>query len=127
MVASDAIDVLGTEDVVAALLDRSLIQDELDAGRLLGPFSELVQLDAADRAFKASAPALVDRTDISLFKDDEPVSHWWWHIEQLVLEKASSALLSVPEAAAIKGVHPHTVRAAVRASLCPRVRLPAAF
>lgn len=124
--ASEAIDVLGTEDVVAALIDRSLLQDELDAGFVLDP-PTLTALDSADRALKAAAPVLLDRTDISLFKDDEPVSHWWWHIEQLVLGHAASALLSVPEAAAAKGVHPHTIRAAIRAKVLPARTLARGF
>ncbi len=123
---SDLVDVLGTEDVVAALIDRSLTQTEMDQGLVLAP-SDLVELDAADRIFKSAAPVLLDRTDISLFKDDEPVSHWWWHIEQLVLGETSSILLTVPEAAAIKGVHPHTVRAAIRAKALPARTLARGF
>ena len=125
-VGGDSIDVVATEDVVAAFVDRSLLQEDVDQGRHLSP-EELVELDRADRAFKDAAPALLDRTQISLFKDDEPVSHWWWHIEELVLGRSSSLLLSVPEAASLKEVHPHTIRAAVKSGQVPARRLARGF
>lgn len=122
----DRIDLLQTEDVVAGLLDRSMLQQDLDAGVVLAP-DDLARLDNADRALRAAAPTLLEQTEIALYRDDEPVSHWWWHLEQLVLGSASELLLNVPEAAAAKGVHPHTVRAAIREGLLPARRLARGF
>ncbi len=120
------LDLIGTEDVVSALIDRSLVQDEMERGAEASP-DDLVALDRIDRAFRAAAPTLLDRTDVALFKDDEPVTHWWWHIEQLVLGRASDLLLDVPKAAAAKGVHPHTIRAAIKNGHLPARRLARGF
>jgi tetratricopeptide (TPR) repeat protein len=124
--APDRLELIGTEDVVAALIDRSLLQDELDHGGDLSD-AEVIRLYQADQALKAAAPALLDATNISLFKDDEPPSHWWWHIEQLVLGRASNLLLDVPAAADLKGVHPHTIRLAIKEGRLPARRLARGF
>ena len=117
---------LGTEDVVAALIDRSIVEEDLQAG---APFADadLVLLARSDRRYRAAAPRILDTTDIALFKDDEPPNHWWWHVEQLVLGHASEQLLSVPEAAALKDVHPHTIRAAIKDGGLPARRLARGF
>lgn len=122
----EQLDLIGTEDVVSALIDRSMLQEALDQGETLLA-DQLVVLDRADRAYKAAAPALLDGTDVSLFKDDEPPTHWWWHIEELVLGQASNLLLNVPQAAESKGVHPHTIRSAIKAGALPARRLARGF
>src|SRR5687768_8000868 len=81
----DAYDYLQTEDVVASLIDRSLIQDQLDELGFEPQAGSLERLLRADRTFRAAAPMILDRTQVSLFRDDEPPSHWWWKVEELVL------------------------------------------
>jgi hypothetical protein len=84
------LDLVGTEDAVAALIDRSLLQDELDHGAELSE-DDLLELGQADQAFSAAAHGLLELTDIALFEDDEPATHWWWHIEKLVVSQAPNA------------------------------------
>ena len=126
VIGSDGVKSIGTEDVVAALLDRSLLQNELDTGSAL-PVEELVRVDRADRRYRSAAATLLDQTDVALFKDNEASTHWWWHIEELVLGRASEMLLDVPHAAQLKGVHPHTIRLAIKNGLLPARRLARGF
>lgn len=117
---------LDTQDVVAALIDRSLVEDELQAGASFAD-ADLVRLVRADQRYRAVAADILDRTDIALFRDDEPPTHWWWNVEQLVLGQAGERLLAVPAAAALKGVHPHTIRSAIRDGRLPARRLARGF
>lgn len=122
----DTIDLIDTEDAVAALIDRSLLQDRLDVGDELSSV-EYGRLEQADRYVRIAAPTLVDRTQIELFRDDEPAYHWWWRLNDLVLGETGQVLLDVPAAAALKGVHPHTIRLAVKDGLLPARRLARGF
>jgi excisionase family DNA binding protein len=121
----DIYSAIGTAEAVEALIARSLVQDVIDAGDV--PADLLARVSAADRAYRAAAPALLANTRIALYNDDDPTHHWWWRVEELVLGERGQALLSVPEAAAAKNVHPHTIRSAIRRGALPARRLARGF
>lgn len=123
----DVFDVLGTEDVVSALIDRSLLEREIERLPSDGYTDFPEQLLRSDHAFRAAAPLILEKTDIALFKDDEPATDWWWRVEELVLGEGGERLLNVPEAAALKSVHPHTIRAAIKDGALPARRLARGF
>jgi tetratricopeptide (TPR) repeat protein len=122
----ETIDLIDTEDAVAGLIDRSLLQERLDAGDELDS-DDYARLERADRALRAAAPILLDRTQVALFRDDEPSYHWWWRLQELVLGETAQVLLNVPSAAELKGVHPHTIRLAIKDGLLPARRLARGF
>jgi excisionase family DNA binding protein len=123
----DIFEHLGTEEVVEALIGRSLLQEALDEGAEAEESAFYRRLAISDRAFATHAPIVVQNTRLSLYHDDDPPQHWWWRVDELVLGDRSQVLYSVPEAASAKGVHPHTVRAAVNSGALPARRLARGF
>jgi Flp pilus assembly protein TadD len=123
----DAFEHLSTEDAVEALLARSLLEQYLGGASEVSP--ELLSgIRSSDHGFRELAARLLENTKVALYSDraDDP-SHWWWRLEELVLGERGEALVSVPEAAEIKGVHPHTVRKAIHLGLLPARRLARGF
>lgn len=116
---------IGTDDVVQALLDRSVLQDELESSEW--PGDVLQRVAEADAILRDKAPAILDNTSVALYRDDEPITHWWWRLPEFVLGERAEQLLSVPEAARLKAVHPHTVRAAIKSGVLPARRLARGF
>lgn len=121
----DIYDAIGTEEAIEALIARSLLQDVLDRGD--PDAGTLERVARADRNYLAAAPALLENTRISLYRDDDPPHHWWWKVDEIVLGEKGQVLLSVPEAARAKGVHPHTIRSAIKAGTLPARRLARGF
>lgn len=121
----DVYQVIGTEEAVEALIHRSLLQEALDESPSAG--DALERLSEADRRYLAAAPALLEHTRVALYHDDEPPHHWWWRVEEIVLGERSQTLLTVPEAVVAKGVHAHTIRAAIKSGALPARRLARGF
>ena len=62
---------LGTEDIVAALIDRSIVEDDRESGATFAD-ADLDRLDRVDQRFRAAAPSGPNLTDLARFTDDEP-------------------------------------------------------
>lgn len=126
LASTGGVQLIGTPETVEALLARSLLQDFLDASEGIEP-DLLRSVLVADARFKTAAQTLLDRTRVALFREHHRADHWWWRIEELALGQASEVLLDVADAAQLKGVHPHTVRAAIRSGSLPARRLGRGF
>lgn len=78
----DLIDLIGTEDAVSGLIDRSLLQQRLEAGDHLEAHDQ-DRLRRVDRVYRGAARNLVDRADVATHIDGAPIEHWWWHLTQV--------------------------------------------
>lgn len=114
---------IGTAETVDALLARSALQRAVDAGQPL----DLVVLAATDAQFRAIAPTLLETTRIELYGHDQPVTDWWWRIPEIAQKGAGDQFADVAKAARLKGVHAHTVRAAIHAGELAARRLGRTF
>jgi excisionase family DNA binding protein len=119
-------DLIGTAETVEALIARSLLQEQLDVSGVLDA-AELAALDEGDRSYRSIAKLLLERSRVVLYREHHPAHHWWWRVDELVLGGEAENLLDVHSAAGLKGVHPHTVRAAIRQSSLPARRLGRGF
>ncbi len=99
--------VISTADAVDALLARSMIEKAISAGEPI----EQARLEIADQRYRLLAPALMAHTRVPLYAQEEGAEQWWWHVPA---SGTASDIVDVATAAREKGVHPHTVRAAIR-------------
>jgi len=114
---------VGTAEAVEALLARSALQRTLEGG---------AELDAAviaetDEHYRRQAGTLRDSTRVALYGSDQPVTDWWWRVAELADGPTGNAFVDVAAAAREKGVHPHTVRAAIHSEILPARRLGRTF
>lgn len=116
-------ELIGTAEAVEAALARSNLERALEAGDAV----DLADLAAADQRYRTLAGHLVASTRVQLYGTDQPVTDWWWRVAELAGEAAPGALVDVATAAQDKGVHPHTVRSAIKTGSLPARRLGRAF
>lgn len=114
---------LGTAEVVEALLARSALQREVERGASI----DAAQLSQADEQYRRAAATLLESTRVVLYGADQPVTDWWWRVAELASGRSADRLVDVAEAAQEKRVHPHTVRAAIRDLQLPARRLGRTF
>lgn len=114
---------LGTAEVVEALLARSALQRAIEEGASI----DAAELSLADEQHRRSAAALLETTRVVLYGSDQPVTDWWWRVAELASGRPADRLVDVAEAAQDKRVHPHTVRAAIRDLQLPARRFGRSF
>lgn len=114
---------LGTAEVVEALLARSALQRAIEDGASI----EAADLSLADEQYRRTAGLLLETTRVVLYGADQPVTDWWWRVAELASGRPADRLVDVAQAAQEKRVHPHTVRAAIRDLQLPARRLGRSF
>lgn len=97
---------LGTPDVVEALLNRDAIEEDARRGLI-----DAERLARADDRYRMAATSIRAKTQIALYGTEKAAAAWWWRAGADVPQ--SDEVLNVPRAADLKGVHEHTVRAAI--------------
>lgn len=120
---AEARPLIGTAEAVEALLARSGVQRALEGGAEV----DLGELAEIDEQYRRQASTLLESTRVTLYGADEPVTDWWWRVNELAAGPADNAFLDVAAAAQAKRVHPHTVRAAIHAQVLPARRLGRSF